>query len=209
MNAFKQGVAEEGGGNCASIAFIKMAIGQYGVGKVFKKGLSESESVTTFILKDGNTISLTNTELERAIRAGAFVQNQRDSASVRIKQYADTCFAVMCKRLQLIKQTTFDSAILDLNFGHNLTVNDPPIQSFLGLSVRRIDPHRASKIRALDNIVVYNYHHAAYAAAGYYDEVWNASGVNRVEKFKFKRWSWKCGYKMCGLSGAFEIIDQP
>jgi hypothetical protein len=206
MNSFKQGEVEEGGGNCASIALIKASIATFGVGKVLTT-LHKGAGQYTYQLRDGSTVTLTDAEIMQVIASAGFEQFNKDQESVNIKRYADTCFAVMCKRAQQINNLPFDSAILDLNNGHNMRKNDPPLQSYLGVAMKRIEPHRASKISKQSNLIVYNYYHAAYATQGTYDECWNnISGVNKLNRFKWKRWGIKCSYKMCGLSGAFKLI---
>ena len=206
LNAFKQGVID-GSGNCASIALIKAAIDRYGVGNVFSSLRDASGERYFVILHSGKELMLTYEEIERAARKAKFTESS-DPTVRAIKLYADTCFAVMAKHLQVnqslqadaSKYDDFDKAIEDLNDGFFT----PAIAEVLGL---RITPIKSTVrvIRRKSAAVVYNVYHAAYASYGIYDEASDSDGVAPIAKFRFKRAGPKCGFAFCGPSGAFEV----
>lgn len=203
FNSFKQGVVSAGG-NCASIAVIKASIGTFGIYKVFNAMTYDSKTqLTTVILRSGNTVSISSSELQQAIDSANFVQKNSDVTSIKIKNYADTCFAIMCKHLQnMLHYKTFIEAINDLNDGYTTS----EIGTVLGVKFQEIKPHRVKRISKLKNLVLYNTYHAIYASDGYYDEAWNANGINKISHLKFKRSGIKCGFIFCGVHGAFKIV---
>jgi len=72
FNAFKQGQVN-GGGNCASIALIKMAIGTYGVGNVFNYTISPNNNSIIVKLKNDTTVEVLYTEIAQATKENGFV----------------------------------------------------------------------------------------------------------------------------------------
>jgi hypothetical protein len=200
FNAFKQGPFS-GTGNCASVAVIKATIDKYGTGNVFKiiKGVGNQ---THFVkLKSGEEFSITEAEMNKAISSARFVQKDLTPAAIDIKTYADTCFAVICKNLQLIrKYKNIERAVYDLNDGFKVD----SVAFILGVNTRHI---RASRrvISASGSAVMYNVNHAAYTSNGLYDEAGGADGITRIGKFKTKQAGWKCGFIFCRPCGALEI----
>jgi hypothetical protein len=202
FNAFKQGYVD-GGGNCASIAIIKTAVATFGVNKVFLLK-TNTENGFAFTLRDGTVVTISNLEIKTAIDSANFVQKNTDENAVRIKGYADTCFAVMCKHLQnMTISSTFTAAIDDLNDGYNT----PTIDKVLGVKFRPIEPHRANKIEGFKNMVITNPYHAIYASEGYYDESRNVTGIEKISNLKIKRAGIRCGFLGCGVSGAYQIVN--
>lgn len=198
FNAFKQG-GVDGGGNCASIAVIKATIGTYGIGNVYTYVGKKNDSQTQYLLRSGDTITISDAEISLAITNANFQQKNIDSISIQIKMYADTCFALMCKHLQDMNNTTFDSAIADLNDGYTTQY----IDTIIGVKFKQIKSRTISEITYHENMVLYNTYHAVYASKELYDEAWNESGINFISNLKFKRWGWKCGFIFCGVRKVF------
>ena len=205
FNAFKQGFVEEGG-NCASIALIKACIGEFGIYKVFTELDSEDKNVILIKLKSGEIISLKKDEIDEARNRCGFESKNIDSNSIEIKKYAELCYAVMCKKHQMIQnissnKISFSEAVSYLNGGYTAKY----IDKLLGVTFIKIKPHRANKIDKLKNLVIYNSYHAVYASDGFYDEAKNENGINRISNLKWKRCGYRCGFIFCGVHGAFKI----
>ncbi|MEM6814183.1 MAG: hypothetical protein AAF600_07270 [Bacteroidota bacterium] len=206
LDSFKQG-SQKGTGNCASIAVIKASIDRYGLGNVFKSVRDEKEKKYYVILKSGKELTLTFEEIKDAAKAARFVESNNTSLKL-IKLYADTCFAIIAKHIQVEQSfqtgpnnySTFKEALDDLNNGFSTYT----IAKSLGLEIERFKA-RPREIREKSGAVVYNVYHAVYSTYGIYDEAGDKDGVALIEKFKFKRAGLKCGFLFCGPSGAFEI----
>jgi hypothetical protein len=158
------------------------------------------------MLQSGKELVLTYDEIEQAAQAAGFIRS-KDPSLITIAMYADTCFAVLAKHIQTdqtlqvgSKYSTFKEALADLNDGFSTGT----IANVLGLEIEPFKA-RAKIIRQKSGAVVYNIYHAAYATYGIYDEAGDDDGQAPIEKFKFKRAGWKCGFIFCGPSGAFEV----
>ncbi|AJR04936.1 hypothetical protein [Siansivirga zeaxanthinifaciens] len=202
FNAFKQGNVNEGG-NCVSIALIKAAYSKYGHKDIFKNVI-KNDSIFKVTMRDDSLVTFSQSELELIASRANFKLKDSTEFSIRFKEYAEFCYAAMCKKNQILEgYQTLDSAITDLNNGYPTKYS----YKLLGLKFKKIKPHRAKRINKLKHLVVYNTYHAVYASNGYYDECWNESGVEKIKNLKWKRFGWKCMWKMCSISGAFMIVD--
>lgn len=203
FNAFKQGNVKEGG-NCVSIALIKAAYSKYGFERLFLK-TSKNDDKYIVKMRDSITVSFSQSELNEVKSRASFKLKDTTSFSKKFLDFANFCYAAMCKKNQILKKyKKFDEAIVDLNNGYDTKKS----YSLLGLKFKKISPHRASKLNKLKHIIIYNKYHAAYASDGFYDESWNKeTGIDKVSKFKWRRFGFKCFYKLCSISGAFQIID--
>jgi len=204
MNAFKQGQVE-GPGNCASVAMIKAAIDRYGVGNVFMR-IRDEASRTYFVrLYSGVALTLTYDEIEKAAKEAGFIESKYPEMQT-VKLYADTCFAVMAKHLQMVealhddgvKYDQFEDAIKDLNNGYSST----NVSALLGLNTTVVK--KKSEMRQKSGVVIYNKSHAAYASYGQYDEASDRTGTP-IGKFHWKYKCLSCGIFFCGIQ-AF-VVD--
>lgn len=202
FNAFKQGNVNEGG-NCVSIALIKAAYSKYGYENVFKT-IDENNDTFTVTMRDDSVVIFSKDELKIVSERANFKLKDSTDFSIKFKEFAEFCYAAMCKKVQQLENyQTLDSAITDLNNGYTTKYSNV----LLGLKFKRIKPKRANKIDNLEHLVIYNTYHAVYASNGFYDECWNDSGIEKVQNLKWKRFGWKCAWKMCSISGAYMIVD--
>lgn len=201
FNAFKQG-SVDGGGNCASIALIKASISKYGIDSVFLDIKTENENYSV-LLRSNEIIQLTKEEFNIVKLQNGFELKDSTEEAIQIYNFAQFCFAVMIKKNQAIEKISFSKSISDLNDGYDTKL----VNQLLGLKFKKIKPKKASKLSDLNHLVIYNTYHAVYADLGIYDEAWNTSGINQIKNLKWKRFGWKCCYKMCSISGAYQIID--
>lgn len=202
FNAFKQGNVNEGG-NCVSIALIKAAYSKFGFNNVFEK-IDKKNDKYKVTMRDKSIVEFNESELELARERANFKLKDSTDFSIKLKEFAGFCFAAMCKKNQILeKYDTYDEAITDLNNGYTTQYVD----KLLGLKFKKVKPHRASKINNLNHLVIYNTYHAVYASNEYYDECWNESGIEKIKNLKWKRFRWKCMWKLCGISGAYMIVE--
>ena len=202
FNAFKQGNVKEGG-NCVSIALIKAAYSKYGHDNIFKSVTQKGDTYSV-LMRDGSNVNFNQSELELVVSRANFKLKDSSDLSVKFKKYAEFCFAAMCKKNQILENyKSIDCAISDLNNGYMTKFSN----KLLGLKFKKIKPHRANKIDQLEHLIIYNTYHAVYASNGFYDECWNESGVEEIKNLKWKRFGWKCMWKMCSISGAYMIVD--
>lgn len=202
FNAFKQGNVNEGG-NCVSIALIKAAYSKYGFENVFKN-IQEVNETYIVTMRDDAVVTFTKDELKMVSEKANFKLKDSTEFSIKFKEFAEFCYTAMCKKVQILENYgTLDSAITDLNNGYTTKYSNV----LLGLKFKKIKPKRANRIDQLEHLVIYNTYHAVYASNGYYDECWNESGIERIKNLKWKRFGWKCAWKMCSISGAYMIVD--
>lgn len=202
FNAFKQGVVK-GGGNCVSIALIKAGFSKYGFDSLFLETKKE-DSLYTILLRDGTIVKLGEVELKQASEKAGFKLKDSTRFSIQFKSFAEFCFAVICKRAESInKHDSYNAAIDDVNNGYTTKISN----KLLGLKFKKIRPYRASKIKSMEHLIVYNTVHAVYASKGYYDEVGSEYGLSPLCCMKWNRFSYKCFWKLCGISGAYMIVD--
>lgn len=202
FNAFKQGNVNEGG-NCVSIALIKAAYSKYGSENVFKN-IQEVNETYKVTMRDDTVVTFTKDELKIVSERANFKLKDSTEFSIKFKEFAEFCYTAMCKKVQILENyETLDSAITDLNNGYTTKFSNV----LLGLKFKKLKPKRAIRIDQLEHLVIYNTYHAVYASNGYYDECWNESGIERIKNLKWKRFGWKCAWKMCSISGAYMIVD--
>lgn len=204
FNAFKQGYVKEGG-NCSSIAVIKAAIGTFGIGKVFQEDrASRTNDNFTYILKNGDKVTLNHREIQEATERAKFIQKDSTLEAIAIKCFADTCYAVMCKHLMTIDTSikTYSAAITRLNSGYKTA----EIGTVLGIKLVRIETTCQCNLSDYENIIIYNIKHAAYASRGEYDESGAKTGKKLTKNLRWQRMGFKCGFFFCGIRGAFRIV---
>lgn len=209
--AFKQDIVEfegylsmiGGGGNCASIALIKSAIGTFGINGVFKDvkidSLNEIVHVTR---RDNKIIDLTFDRLEHG-KDHFYIKPNSDEISKQISDYAAFCFAVMgrAKQLELgYDKKYFYRAIDNLNKGEPTE----SINKLLGLQKEQIVDLSFDNLRKYKNIVLYNAPHAVYSSSGNYDEFFRGTitGIEPLDKLSF----FHCkNEKSCPILGAYTL----
>lgn len=198
FNAFKQG-SVKGGGNCASIALIKAAIGTFGIDSVFSYSAAPNGNSITVKLKNDSTIEVKYSEILEATKANGFKIKSTDPKAALIKAYADTCFAIMVKMNEIIwEYPSFKEALEGLLNGYNT----PAVHDLLGLEFENISTDLAA-LRANKNIIFYNSYHAVFSSYGYYDETKSKSGYSLNENFKKNRFGYKCSWYLCDPRNAF------
>lgn len=180
-NAFKQGRVRlpllrsiGGGGNCASIALIKAAIGTYGFAGTFKSVLVDHQNKRFLIdLRDAEdrVHHLSFKNYRRAARKSAFVLHDQTETAKDILAFAEFCFAVMVeiKRQTYRWNRRYKRAITDLNKGEATAY----IFELLGFSIKSIKDVSIENLRTLEHLVLWNPPHAVYSSRGYYDEFFN------------------------------------
>lgn len=134
FNAFKQGNVN-GGGNCASIALIKASIGTFGVRKVFTYSKNKLDGSILVKLRNDSTFKVTYNEIQQATNENGFVSKVQAQEAKRIKNYADTCFAVIIKMNEIIwKHDSYSKSLALLLNGHNT----PNVYRLLGVRFKEI-----------------------------------------------------------------------
>jgi hypothetical protein len=189
FNAFKQGDVN-GGGNCASIALIKASIGTFGIGDVFDYSKSDVDSLINVKLRNGQSLKVTYAEIRKATTENGFVLKSDNEEAKRIKFYADTCFAVMVKMNQILRNLNSYSIALDKLLNGYFT---PTVNCLLGIKFKELS---RSDLPGYTNIVTYNSYHAVYSSYGYYDEVNSPLGYLPNSKLS-RRFGYKCSWYGC------------
>jgi hypothetical protein len=161
-----------GGGNCASIALIKAAIGTFGINGVFKSVSTDAAKKTvTVTRRDGKVLVLTFDRRDDG-KAHFFVQpyaTPQDALSQQISEYAAFCFAVMCRAKQLEMGYDADHFYLGvdkLNKGQAAA----DVYALLGLQKVVIADLSTDNLSKFKHVVLYNSPHAVYSSGGQYDE---------------------------------------
>lgn len=186
FKAFKQGTVDlpllrklGGGGNCASVALIKAAIGTFGFNNVFKSIIIDEVNNRYIIdLKDDDkslySLSFENYKIG-AIKS-AFETEEHDETSLNIFEFAKFCFAVMAevKRWDYRFNNSYQRAIIDLNKGEYADY----IHEYLGLTAVEVANLSIANLSQQKNMVLWNGPHAVYSSEGYYDEFF--SELNHV-----------------------------
>jgi hypothetical protein len=179
FSSFKQGTVDlplfrriGGGGNCASVALIKAAIGTYGFDNIFNSILIDNRNKRYLIdLKDekDEIYHLSFDDYEFGSIKSAFEQPIKDdNVSNDIFEFAKFCFAVMAeiKRWDFRKNNKYSRAIHELNKGEDSRY----IHDYLGLTVKKVEDVSISNLSQLKNLVVWNSPHAVFSSEGLYDE---------------------------------------
>lgn len=189
-NAFKQGRVDlplfrriGGGGNCASIALIKAAIGNFGFSGIFNSIIvdySNERFLIDLIDDEEKTYSLSYNNFRYASKKSSFELNNSDDISKEILEFSNFCYAVMAeiKRGTYRRRRKYKRAITDLNKGE-LTKY---IYELLGLEMQIINDISLDNLSTKKHIVVWNPPHAVYTSEGKYDEFFN--GHNDIEPLK-------------------------
>lgn len=201
VNAFKQGTTKN---NCAAIALIKASIGTFGIGGVLLPVL-RSDAAFTYRLRNGDPVALTAEEINYCTRNNGFERVGADPSAISVKNFSDTCFAVMCKRQQNLDGTTLALATARLNGGYKT----PDIAMLLGVRFKSIGTTNMKKISTYPSLVIYNFFHAGYASNGVYDDAFNETGVSKVRHFKWNHSGNENNYilYLCDIKEAFEVVD--
>lgn len=198
FNAFKQGNVN-GGGNCASIALIKASIGTFGVGKVFDCSTNLSDSIINVKLRNDSTLTITFKEIQKAIKENGFVEKLHSEDAKEIKKYADTCFAVMVKMNEILRECdSYSESLSALLNGYNT----PIVYKLLGVKFKEIPTGSLSEST---NVVIYNSYHAVYSSYGYYDETKSTKGYSPNGSFRKNRFGIKCSFYGCKPRRAFLV----
>ncbi|MBS1586030.1 MAG: hypothetical protein JSS82_10860 [Bacteroidetes bacterium] len=170
-----------GGGNCASIALIKAAIGTYGVNGVLKKvETDEKNSLYKITLKNNEQISLSFRDYQMGSNGFYIERAGTDELSKKVMAYSKLCFATMCKVLQGRHNRSYKFYVDRLNYGYDAE----DISDLLGLTRVDITDVSDGNLAKLKNAVLYNPYHAIYGSSGNYDEAFTNSktGIEPVSK---------------------------
>lgn len=179
FNSFKQGTVDlplfrsiGGGGNCASVALIKAAIGTYGFDNIFKSIIIDNHKKRYLIdLNDDKdeVYNLSFDDYEFGANKSAFEQPIEDENVINeIFEFAKFCFAIMAeiKRWDYRRNNKYSRAISDLNKGEDSRY----IHDYLGLTVKKVEDVSISNLSKIENLIVWNNPHAVYSSEGFYDE---------------------------------------
>jgi len=198
-NAFKQGKVN----NCVSIALIKAAIGSFGLEKQFTSVI-KTDSNFIFRLRNGEDIRISGQEITYSILNNAFIQKRMDSISVRIKQLADTCFALMCKKQQQLSNISFEAAVNKLNTGYKTA----DVALLLGLKFKIIAATKKNLSRN-QHLIICNFYHTAYASGGIYDEALSRKGIEKIKEFKWYHPAEDNNYipYLCDIKEGYKIVE--
>lgn len=166
-----QGIIQKlkpGGGNCASIALIKAAIGTFGVNGVFKNvSIDSANRIVNVTLQDNSLVDLNFDRLKNGKEYFFIEKIGTDETSKMIADYARFCFAVMCRKKQMIKgYNKYGKAVDKLNKGQDAS----EIYKLLGLKKEQIEDFSIDNLKNYRNVVTYNVPHAVYSSSGNYDE---------------------------------------
>ncbi len=191
MNAFKQGRVNlpffrriGGGGNCASIALIKAAIGTYGFDCVFKKiEVDNTNELFVIYLRDEDNASYTLSffDFQFAKSKSSFELFNNDEVSKDVLEFSNFCFAVMAeiRRSAYRINREYRRAINDLNKGEDSRY----IHELLGVSVESVVNCTIDNLKSYSNLLLWNDDHAVYFDKGLYDEAWMSEedGIAPIE----------------------------
>ena len=211
FKAFKQDIVKfqgylsmiGGGGNCASIALIKSAIGTFGINGVFKEVRIDSLKEIVYVTRrDNKVIDLSFERLQNG-KDYFFITSNTDNLSKQISDYGAFCFAVMCRAKQLdmgYDKTYFYRGVDNLNKGEAAE----SIYTLLGLQKEQITDLSYDNLKKYKNVVLYNAPHAVYSSSGNYDEffmgtITGIEPLNRLSYFHCKN------ENSCPILGAYTL----
>lgn len=211
FKAFKQDIVKfqgylsmiGGGGNCASIALIKSAIGTFGINGVFKEVKIDSLKEMVYVTRrDNKIIDLTFERLQNG-KDHFFIIANTDKLAKEISDYAAFCFAVMCrgKQLQLgYDEKYFYRGVDNLNKGEPTET----IYTLLGLNKEQITNLNINNLRNYKNLVLYISPHAVYSSSGNYDEFFSGTitGIEPLERLNYFHCKTENG---CPILGAYSL----
>jgi hypothetical protein len=197
FNAFKQGVVQSRSrkaGNCAAVALIKAAIGTYGLHKVFE--ISERSSELKLVtLRDNTSFEISDKEIAYAQTQSKFAPGDMGQTDIKeIFEYAQLCFAVLCKSYHLHsgRDEGFEITVDNLNAGYSTKT----IYKLLGLPMKSVGNNPSYELlQPYKHLVVWNTAHAVYYSEGFYDEAFDlGTPIERIENLRKKH---------CSLAGRF------
>lgn len=172
--------------NCASIVMIKAAILRYGIGRVFKKQRRSNQWLIT--LKDGSLVVLSDTAIRRINKKNKisfthYSDKTKQAELRRLRTYAELCFAVMVRYLQLYgyegREFTESSAIQTLT---REGINTDHIHLMLGLKrktskAQKLFPSHLSLLRSKKSVLLYSDVHITLASQGFYEDFGTAMPI--------------------------------
>jgi hypothetical protein len=204
FNCFKQLVVK-GEDNGTSVAFIKAAMGTFGVNNVFRNVNTDNAAKQhTILLRNGVTVVLNFAEVEEAGAAAGFMVRNNDLLSADIRRYALLCYAAMAKNLQVQRALpNYTAGIAMLN--NNYPAKD--IAALLGLMLKPIKPCTVEELSRYNHIMVRNNYYTSYAYLGYYDEVKLNIGFAPLEEFRKNHFGVSCAYKRCQINAAYRVDE--
>ncbi len=191
-----------GGGNCASIALIKAAIGTFGLYGVFQEvTIDPHAEEVTVIRRDGKSVVLSFERLDFGMEH-FFIEVDSHPNAEETSQYSAFCFAVMCRSKQLMRGDDtkyFYRAVDDLNKGEATS----EIYKLLGVNKIDISPLTSTSLSNEKHLVLWNAPHAVYSSNGKYDEASSDSQtgiepLHMLEKFH-------CKTNQCPILGAYRL----
>jgi len=205
FNCFKNSATEKAEGNCVTVAFIKAAIGTFGVNNVFRSvNRDEDKKQYNIMLRNGSIVLLGFGELETATSVSGLRGTNTDLLSADICKYATLCYAVMAKKLQqTVTSHTFATALADLGDGYPIE----NIAILLGLALKPIKPVNTAALEHYNHIVVKNYYYTAYAYLGYYDEVKQTEGYAPLADMRKYHAGLPCAIKRCNITEAYRVDE--
>ncbi len=204
FNCFKNTAAGDTEGNSVLAAFLKAAIGTFGVNNVFRSELKENDKKQyNVLLRNGDIVVLGFAELETAEKLSGLKEGSTDLLSGDIRKYAQMCCAVMAKKLQMANASTFASAVADLADGYPVE----NIASLLGLVLKPVKPVNVDELAHYNHIIVKNRYYIAYAYLGYYDEVKEAKGYAPLGDMHKYHSGLPCLLRRCSISEAFRVDE--
>lgn len=178
FKAFKQGTVQlpllwriGGGGNCASVALIKVAIATFGFDNIFKSiVIDEANNRYLIDLKDDDktVYSLYFNDYEFGADKSAFELYEKDSVSKDIFEFAKFCFATMAevKRWGYRHSNKYIRGVNDLNKGEGAEF----IHEYLGLTATKVKDVSIKNLSTQKNMLLWNDPHAVFSSEGNYDE---------------------------------------
>jgi hypothetical protein len=205
FNCFKNTATDKAEGNCVTVAFIKAAIGTFGVNNVFRSVTREDDKKQySIMLRNGDILLLGFDEMETAKKLSPLKAGNTDLLSADITKYAQMCYAAMAKKLQKsVGYITYAAALVDLNDGYPVE----NIAALLGLTLKPIKPVTTKELMHYNHILVKNYYYTAYAYLGYYDEVRQPEGYAQLEDIRKYHSGTPCFIKRCSISEAYRVDE--
>ncbi|MGQ7856634.1 hypothetical protein ACUN24_20545 [Pedobacter sp. WC2501] len=175
FDAFKQGTVAlpfprriGGGGNCASVALVKVAIASYGLDGVFRSiGVDYTNERYLVGLRDGQVNTLSFEDYRTGVEKSAFEAFAQGGDAGAILEFGRFCFAVMAE----VKRTMYgwgryQRAINDLNKSEGAD----EVHRLLGLPATQVADVSIAALSRMQHVLVWNRYHAVYSSGGYYDE---------------------------------------
>lgn len=190
---FRQGEGFSGG-NCASVALLKSALGKFGMDIV---QITDREDGFSARLKDKRVIKISNKEYLLAHKKSGFVLKNKSEIAKEYFEYLQKVFAVMVK-VYLKKNPylkNYNEALYELSGRQNTDKIDrylglkkyysKPLTKDEDISTEKFDKIVNSK----KHLLLYEGNHAVYASEGYYDNYGEmAPFKNNTYEFKYLKY---------------------